>query len=222
MGSGIGQGDLPTSEGRHDKRARSFHRPRNIKVEDLGGDRRRRAQWRGAVSGRHLLGTIFGSSNGQEAGKRGTKLYFCYEAGPTGYGLYRQIVELDHECSVVAPSLVPKRAGDRVKTNRRDAISLARLHRAGELTPVWVPDEAHEAVRDLVRARDAAFEAQKQARQQLNSFLLRHGDIIEDRKPGPARMESGWHLKRSIIPRIKFCSPNIVRLLRTPAFVLID
>ncbi|MEB0160994.1 transposase, partial [Pseudomonas sp. AH2 (2023)] len=88
-----------------------------------------------------------------------------------GYGLYRQIVELGHECNVVAPSLVPKRAGDRVKTNRRDAISLARLHRAGELTSVWVPDEAHEAVRDLVRARDAAFEAQKQARQQLHSFL---------------------------------------------------
>ncbi len=85
--------------------------------------------------------------------KRGARLHFCYEAGPTGYGLYRQIVELGHECNVVAPSLVPKRAGDRVKTNRRDAISLARLHRAGELISVWVPDEAHEAFRDLVRAR---------------------------------------------------------------------
>jgi transposase len=114
--------------------------------------------------------------------KRGAKLHFCYEAGPTGYGLYRQIVQLGHQCSVVAPSLVPKRAGDRVKTNRRDAISLARLHRAGELTSVWVPDEAHEAVRDLVRARDAAFEAQKQARQQLHSFLLRHGRYYTGRK----------------------------------------
>ncbi|RVK41622.1 transposase, partial [Sinorhizobium meliloti] len=65
--------------------------------------------------------------------KRGAKLHFCYQAGPTGYGLYRQIVELGHDCVVVAPSLVPKRAGDRVKTNRRDAMSLARLHRAGEL-----------------------------------------------------------------------------------------
>ncbi|WP_131821070.1 transposase, partial [Ensifer sp. LCM 4579] len=73
--------------------------------------------------------------------KRGAKLHFCYEAGPTGYGLYRQIVELGHDCVVVAPSLVPKRAGDRVKTNRRDAMSLARLYRAGELTAVWVPDE---------------------------------------------------------------------------------
>lgn len=114
--------------------------------------------------------------------KRGAKLHFCYEAGPTGYGLYRQIVELGHECSVVAPSLVPTRAGDRVKTNRRDAISLARLHRAGELTSVWVPEEAHEAVRDLVRARDAAFEAQKQARQQLHAFLLRHGRYYTGRK----------------------------------------
>nr|WP_261334069.1 transposase [Rhizobium leguminosarum] len=84
--------------------------------------------------------------------KRGAKLHFCYAAGPTGYGLYRQIVELGHDCMVVAPSLVPKRAGDRVKTNRRDAMSLARLHRAGELTSVWVPDEGHEAIRDLVLA----------------------------------------------------------------------
>ena len=76
--------------------------------------------------------------------KRGAKLHFCYEAGPTGYDLYRQIIELGHECVVVAPSLVPKRPGDRIKTNRRDAVSLARLHRAGELTAVWVPDEAHE------------------------------------------------------------------------------
>ena len=71
--------------------------------------------------------------------KKGAKLHFCYEAGPTGYDLYRQIVALGHACVVVAPSLVPKRPGDRVKTNRRDAVSLARLHRGGELTAVWVP-----------------------------------------------------------------------------------
>lgn len=123
--------------------------------------------------------------------RRGAKLHFCYEAGPTGYGLYRQIIELGHECIVVAPSLVPKRAGDRVKTNRRDAISLARLHRAGELTPVWVPDEGHEAMRDLVRAREAAHEAQKQARQQLQSFLLRHGRIYTGRKTW-TRAHSRW------------------------------
>jgi transposase len=83
-------------------------------------------------------------------GSRYETLHVCYEAGPTGYGLYRQIVGLGHECMVVAPSLIPRRPGDRVKTNRRDAQSLARLLRAGELTAVWVPDETHEAVRDLV------------------------------------------------------------------------
>jgi len=82
-------------------------------------------------------------------------LMFCYEAGPTGYGLYRLLKSLGHECLVVAPSLVPKRAGDRVKTNRRDAVSLAKLLRAGELTAVWVPDERHEAMRDLSRAHQA-------------------------------------------------------------------
>ena len=84
------------------------------------------------------------------------RLTFCYEAGPTGYGLYRLIKSLGHECLVAAPSLIPKKPGDRVKTNRRDAIELARLLRAGELTAVAVPDERHEAMRDLVRARDAA------------------------------------------------------------------
>ncbi len=105
------------------------------------------------------------------------KLHFCYEAGPTGYGLYRQIAALGHECLVVAPALIPKRPGERVKTNRRDAVSLARLHRAGELTGVWVPDTVHEAVRDLVRAREAAADDLRRKRQQLLSFLLRHGRV---------------------------------------------
>src|SRR5262249_2724409 len=82
--------------------------------------------------------------------------HFCYEAGPTGYGLYRLITGLGHRCMVVAPSLIPRKPGDRVKTNRRDAVALAKLLRAGELTPVWIPDETHEAMRDLVRARAAA------------------------------------------------------------------
>ena len=103
------------------------------------------------------------------------RLHFCYEAGPTGYGLYRQIVALGHECSVVAPSLIPQRSGDRVKTNRRDAQSLARLLRAGELTAVWVPDETHEAVRDLVRTRVMAVEDYRRKRQHVTAFLLRHG-----------------------------------------------
>jgi transposase len=103
------------------------------------------------------------------------RLTFCYEAGPTGYGLYRQIKSLGQECLVVAPSLIPKRSGDRVKTNRRDALSLVKLLRAGELTAVWVPDERHEAMRDLTRARAAAVVDLRSKRQQVSSFLLRHG-----------------------------------------------
>jgi transposase len=110
--------------------------------------------------------------------KRHERLRFCYEAGPCGYAIYRQITKLGHECTVVAPSLIPTRPGDRVKTDRRDAVTLARLHRADELTAVWVPDEAHEAMRDLVRARTAAMENLRRARQQLQGFLLRHNRIF--------------------------------------------
>jgi transposase len=99
--------------------------------------------------------------------KRHRRLVFCYEAGPTGYGLYRQITALGHDCAIVAPSMIPKRPGERVKTNRRDALTLAKLHRAGELTSVWVPDPGHEAVRDLVRAREAAMEDLRRTRQHL-------------------------------------------------------
>lgn len=102
------------------------------------------------------------------------KLTFCYEAGPTGYSLQRTIERLGHTCEVVAPSLIPRKPGDRVKTNRRDAMSLAKLLRAGELTPVWVPDESHEAIRDLARAREAAMKDMKAKRQQISSLLLRH------------------------------------------------
>src|SRR6202047_2171330 len=110
------------------------------------------------------------------------RLTFCYEAGPTGYGLYRQITGLGQACSVVAPSLIPKKPGDRVKTNRRDAMSLAKLLRAGELTAVWVPDEGHEAMRDLTRARTAAVEMLRIHRQQINSFMLKHGRIYPEKK----------------------------------------
>src|SRR5258707_14511020 len=103
------------------------------------------------------------------------RLTFCYEAGPTGYGLYRQIKALGHDCAVVAPSLIPKKPGDRVKTNRRDALNLAKLLRAGELTAVWVPDTRHEAMRDLSRAREAAVDDLKSKRQQISSLLLRLG-----------------------------------------------
>ena len=110
------------------------------------------------------------------------KLHFCYEAGPTGYGLYRQVRGLGHHCTIVAPSLIPKKSGERVKTNRRDAVTLARLFRAGELTSVWVPDTVHEAVRDLVRARETASQDLRRKRQQLLSFLLRHGRIFSGRQ----------------------------------------
>ena len=103
------------------------------------------------------------------------ELRFCYEAGPCGYGIQRQLSTAGQDCVVVAPSLIPRKPGERIKTDRRDAIKLARSHRAGELTPVWVPDQAHEAMRDLVRARTAAVRALRQARQQLSSFLLRQG-----------------------------------------------
>jgi transposase len=89
----------------------------------------------------------------QKYARKGAVLSFCYEAGPCGYGVHRQLVTLRHECVVVAPSLIPRRPGERIKTDRRDALTLAHLHRAGELRPVWVPDTAHEAMRDLVRAR---------------------------------------------------------------------
>jgi transposase len=109
-------------------------------------------------------------------------LHVCFEAGPTGYGLHRQVQGLGHDCMVVAPALIPRRSGERVKTNRRDAITLARLCRAGELTGIWVPDDLHEAVRDLVRVRQVAAEDVRRKRQQLLSFLLRHGRIFTDTK----------------------------------------
>jgi transposase len=113
---------------------------------------------------------------------RYARLTFCYEAGPTGYGLYRQIARMGHTCVVVAPSLIPKRPGDRVKTNRRDALSLARQLRAGELTAVWVPDPRHEAMRDLTRARGTAVVDLRSKRQQVSGFLLRLGRHYSGKK----------------------------------------
>jgi transposase len=105
----------------------------------------------------------------------GEVLLFCYEAGPCGYGLYRQLLALGHDCQVVAPSLIPKKPGERIKTDRRDACKLARLLRNGDLTAVWVPDEEQEAMRDLTRARDDLKAQERKARQQLNAYVLRHG-----------------------------------------------
>lgn len=99
----------------------------------------------------------------------------CSEAGPCGYALYWQLVGLGVHCDVVAATLIPVKAGDRVKTDRRDATTLARLYRSGELTPAWVPDQAHEALRDVVRAREAARKDELRARHRLSKFLLRKG-----------------------------------------------
>jgi transposase len=130
----------------------------------------------------------------------GRRLRFCYEAGPCGYGLHRQITDLGHECVVVAPSLIPMKAGDRIKTDRRDAVMLAKLHRAGELTAVWVPDAAHEAMRDLIRARATAVRVLGKARQHLQGFLLRQGRVYAGKK--------GWTLPyRRWLTTLRFDHP---------------
>jgi transposase len=118
------------------------------------------------------------------------RLTFAYEAGPTGYGLCRLVESLGHTCIVAAPSLIPKKAGERVKTNRRDAEGLARLLRAGELTAVWVPDDRHEAMRELTRARDSARQDLTRKRQQVSSMLLRLGRHYPGIKTWSARHRS--------------------------------
>jgi transposase len=129
------------------------------------------------------------------AGKH-PKLSFCYEAGPCGYGLYRQILSLGHPCMVVAPSLVPTKPGGHIKTDRRDAAMLAALFRAGELQGVWVPDADHEAVRELVRARQTAMQEVRRSRQLLLSFLLRHDRAIPTRHHW-TRAHRSWLARQS-------------------------
>jgi transposase len=120
------------------------------------------------------------------------KLKCCYEAGPTGYVLYWQLTQLGVACEVIAPTLIPTKAGDRVKTDRRDAEKLARCYRAGELTAVWVPDAAHEALRDLVRAREAAKKDQLRDRHRLGKFLLRHGKRPTDAGTAWSKKYLAW------------------------------
>jgi transposase len=108
------------------------------------------------------------------AGK-GRQLYFVYEAGPCGYQVYRHLTALGYECAVVAPSMVPRQSGNRIKNDRRDALMLARLHRAGELNSVYVPRAEDEAMRDLTRAREDAKGDEKKSKQRLLAFLLRSG-----------------------------------------------
>lgn len=128
----------------------------------------------------------------------GEVVSWCYEAGPCGYGIYRQISDSGHECKVVAPSLIPTKPGDRVKTDRRDSENLARLHRAGELTPVWVPDQEQEAIRDLTRAREDMKHLERQSRQRLSAFLLRHSQRYDSGKSKWTQAYWRW------LERIKF------------------
>jgi len=123
----------------------------------------------------------------QRIASKHDEAHFCYEAGPTGYGLHRLITSMGHPCTVAAPSLIPRKPGDRVKTNRRDAIGLAKLLRAGELTAIWVPDAGHEAMRDLVRARAAAVELLGVCRQQVSAFMLKHGRVYPRKR--------GWTMR---------------------------
>ena len=120
------------------------------------------------------------------------RITFCYEAGPTGYELQRHIHGLGHQCIVAAPSLIPKKPGDRVKTNRRDAVSLVKLLRAGELTGVWVPDPRHEAMRDLTRAREAAVIDLRAKRQRVSALLLRQGRSYPADKKTWTKVHMNW------------------------------
>jgi len=122
----------------------------------------------------------------------GELLLFCYEAGPTGYHLYRQIVASGHVCEVVAPSKIPQKAGERVKTDRRDALKLAQYLRAGELTAVWVPGHEQEAMRDLTRARSDMKSQELKARQQLNAFVLRQGHNWPSNKTRWTKTHYNW------------------------------
>lgn len=112
---------------------------------------------------------------------KGKTLHFVYEAGPCGYWLYRYLTKKDLRCWVVAPSQIPKKAGDRVKTDRRDAVQLARLLRSGDLTPVYIPSVEDDAIRDLVRAREDALKDLKAAKVRLKAFLLRQDIRYEGR-----------------------------------------
>jgi transposase len=119
----------------------------------------------------------------------GSELRFVYEAGPCGYEIYRHLSKQGYVCAVVAPSMIPRRSGNRIKNDRRDAEALARLYRAGELTAVHVPRQEDEAMRDLVRGREDAVKGQRTARQQLSAFLLRHGLRYPGKTSwGPAHM----------------------------------
>ncbi len=132
--------------------------------------------------------------------ERHGQIAVTYEAGPCGYEIYRLLKARGIACDVIAPSQIPRKAGDRIKNDHRDAVTLARLTRAGELTAIWVPDPIHEAIRDLVRARHAATKDLKQARQRIQSFLLKHAASNYPSKPWTGRHRL-WLAGPSLPPR---------------------
>ena len=131
----------------------------------------------------------------------GELLSFAYEAGPCGYGLYRELIETGHDCEVVAPALVARKPGERVKTDRRDCLKLATQHRSGDLTPVWVPGPEQEAMRDLTRAREDMKAIELKARQRLGAFLLRHGRVYREGKSRWTQKHFHW------LETVKFDNP---------------
>ncbi len=145
---------------------------------------------RGEIANRPKAAVKLAARLSKEFG--GEVLLFCYEAGPCGYVLYRQLLDLGHDCQVVAPSLIPRKPGERIKTDRRDASKLARTLRSGDLTAVWVPDEEQEAMRDLSRARDDMKAQERKARQQLNAYVLRHGHAWPANKSRWTRTHYHW------------------------------
>lgn len=186
-----------------------------VAVADLGGEVR-------------FLGTIPNQSTSvckliKKLNEGGTWAA-CYEAGPTGYALYWALTKAGISCQVIAPTLVPMKAGDRIKTDRRDALRLAQSFRSGDLTPVWVPDAAHEALRDLVRARESAKRDQLRARHRLSKFLLRHGHRPETKMTSWTQKYMSWAkgvkfeqqaqqwTLEDYVNEVEHCSLRIVRL----------
>jgi transposase len=150
----------------------------------------------------------------------GGPLVFVYEAGPCGFGIYRMLRERGHECWVVSPGMTPRSNADRVKTDRRDALKLCRLARAGELTPIHVPDPLDEAMRDLVRTREDAVAMQRQARQRLGALLLRN-DIRYAGKTAWTPAHRRWIAERKLphgaqleSPSRSTCRPSMSRTAR--------
>ncbi len=137
--------------------------------------------------------------------KGGRRLSFCYEAGPCGYGLHRLLTGYGHECVVIAPSLIPMKPGDRVKTDRRDALMLAKLHRAGELTAIWIPDAAHEAMRDLVRARATAVRMLVKRDNICKASCCAMSGFTAGLAPGPWPIDAGCRRCASSIQLSRSC-----------------